>query len=213
MRIRWHGHSCFEVDGSVQVVTDPHDGKSIGIAPPRAKADLVLVSHDHFDHNCSRLVRKQDATVISSPVMTVEQGVRVDGIEADHDDAGGAKRGKVVMFRFEMDGISFCHLGDLGRDLDDSTIERIAPVDFLFVPVGDVFTIGPGTAKSIVDRLAPKVAVPMHYRIQGLTLSIRPVQDFLSLCDKDTVVKVGNEVDFTPEDLPESGTEVWLFSP
>lgn len=213
MRIRWHGHSCFEIAGSVQVVTDPHDGKSLGIAPPRAKADLVLVSHDHFDHNCARVVKKQDARVLSTPVMTVEQGVRVEGVEASHDDAGGAKRGKVVMFRFEMDGMSFCHLGDLGHELDEATVERVAPVDFLFVPVGDVFTIGPEAAKRTVDRISPKVAVPMHYRTQGLSLSIKPVQDFLALCAKDQIVKVGNEVDFSPEDLPESGTEIWLFSP
>lgn len=213
MRIRWHGHSCFEIAGSVQVVTDPHDGKSLGIAPPRAKADLVLVSHDHFDHNCARVVKKQDARVLSTPVMTVEQGVRVEGVEASHDDAGGAKRGKVVMFRFEMDGMSFCHLGDLGHELDEATVERVAPVDFLFVPVGDVFTIGPEAAKRTVDRISPKVAVPMHYRTQGLSLSIKPVQDFLALCAKDQIVKVGNEVDFSLEDLPESGTEIWLFSP
>ncbi len=212
MRIRWHGHSCFEIAGSVQVVTDPHDGKSLGIAPPRVKADLVLVSHDHFDHNCARVVRKQDAAVLSAPIMTVEQGVRVEGIEANHDDAGGSKRGKVVMFRFELDGMSFCHLGDLGHDLDEATVERIAPLDFLFVPVGDVFTIGPDAAKRVIDRVAPKVAIPMHYRTQGLSLSIKPVQDFLNLCDKDNVVKVGNEVDFSPDDLPESGTEIWLFS-
>lgn len=193
-------------------MTDPHDGKSIGIPPPKAKADLVLVSHDHFDHNCSRLVSKGDTGVISSPVMTVEQGVRVEGVEAFHDEAGGAKRGKIVMFRFELDGLSFCHLGDLGHDLDDTAVDRIGPVDFLFVPVGDVFTVGPGTAKGLVDRIAPKVAVPMHYRTQGLSLSIRTVQDFLALCDKDQLVKVGNEVEFTEEDLPASGTEVWVFS-
>lgn len=213
MRIRWHGHSCFEIDGSVRVVTDPHDGKSLGIAPPKTKADLVLVSHDHFDHNCARVVSKQDARVLSTPIMTVERGVRVEGIEACHDDAGGSKRGKVVMFRFELDGMSFCHLGDLGHELDDAVVEKLAPLDFLFVPVGDVFTIGPMAAKHTIDRIGPKVAVPMHYRTQGLSLSIKPVQDFLSLCDKDQVVKVGNEVDFSAEDLPRSGTEVWLFSP
>lgn len=213
MRVRWHGHSCFEVSGSVQVVTDPHDGKSLGIAPPKAKADLVLVSHDHFDHNCARMVRKQDSSVLSDPVMTVERGVRVEGIEAFHDETRGSKRGKVVLFRFELDGLSFCHLGDLGHDLDEQAVDRIAPVDLLFVPVGDVFTIGPEVAKGIVDKVAPKVAVPMHYRTQGLSLSIKPVQDFLNLCAPSQVVKVGNEVDFSSEDLPQSGTEVWLFSP
>ena len=212
MRIRWHGHSCFEIAGSVTVVTDPHDGKSLGIAPPRAKADLVLVSHDHFDHNCSKLVQAPDSAVLSRPVMTVERGVRVEGYEANHDPDGGAKRGKITVFKFELDGLEFCHLGDIGQGIDDALGEKIGSVDFLFVPVGDVFTIGPAAAKVAIEKLAPKVAVPMHYRVAGLNLSIQPVQKFLGLCDQKQVVRVGNEVDFSADDLPEKGTEIWVFS-
>ncbi|MDH3364771.1 MAG: MBL fold metallo-hydrolase [Thermoplasmata archaeon] len=212
MHIRWHGHACFEIAGSSVVVTDPHDGKSIGIRPPRATADVVLVSHDHFDHNCSRIVRGPDTTVIDKPVMTVEKGVRVEGVEADHDEQGGAKRGKITLFKFELDGVTFCHLGDLGHIPDDIQTDRLVGIDVLFVPVGDVFTIGPEAALKVAELLQPKVVVPMHYRTPGLSLSIRPVQDFLKLAGNDRIVKVGNEVDFSPEDMPESGTEVWVFS-
>ena len=212
MRIRWQGHSCFEIGGSVTIVTDPHDGKSIGIAPPNAKADLVLISHDHFDHNCVNIVSRPDTTVIKKPVMTVERGVRVEGLTAAHDSSGGAKRGQITIYKFELDGTTFCHLGDIGHRLDETTVDRIGPVDFLFVPVGDVLTIGPDAAKAIVDSLAPKVAIPMHYRMPGMTLSIQPVQNFLRLCDQGKVVRVGNEVDFSEEDLPEKGTEIWVFS-
>ena len=194
------------------MVTDPHDGKSIGIRPPRATADVVLVSHDHFDHNCSRIVRGPDTTVIDKPVMTVEKGVRVEGVEADHDEQGGAKRGKITLFKFELDGVTFCHLGDLGHIPDDIQTDRLVGIDVLFVPVGDVFTIGPEAALKVAELLQPKVVVPMHYRTPGLSLSIRPVQDFLKLAGNDRIVKVGNEVDFSPEDMPESGTEVWVFS-
>jgi L-ascorbate metabolism protein UlaG (beta-lactamase superfamily) len=212
VRIRWLGHSCFEIEGSVRVVTDPHDGKSLGIAPPQVKADVVLVSHDHFDHNCARIVQTPDSSVISRPIMTVEKGVRVEGIAASHDSEGGAKRGKITMFRFELDGISFCHLGDLGHELDDERVAKIAPVDFLFVPVGDVFTIGPAAAKSVVESISPKVAIPMHYRVPGLGLALQPVQNFLKKCDQRKVVNVGNEVEFTMDDLPANGTEIWVFS-
>ena len=195
------------------VVTDPHDGKSLGISPPHVRADLVLVTHDHFDHNAVSLVRGTETSVISKPIMTVERGVRVEGMTAAHDASGGAKRGKITIFKFEMDGFSFCHVGDLGHELDDSLVEKISPVDFLFVPVGDVFTVGPEAAKRVVDSVSPKIAVPMHYRVPGMTLSIQPVQNFLRLFDQGSVVKVGNEVDFSEEDLPHSGTEVWVFSP
>jgi len=212
MRIRWHGHACFEVEGSVRVVTDPHDGKSLGIAPPAVRADLVLVSHDHFDHNFVKGVEGDDTTVLSRPVMTVEKGVRVEGIPADHDNEGGSKRGRITMFRFELDGVSFCHLGDLGHVLHEQQVDKIAPVDVLFVPVGDVFTIGPEGARKVVEQIEPKVAVPMHYRVPGLGLSIQPVHNFIKLCDQHKVVKMGNEVEFTADELPQDGTEFWVFS-
>jgi L-ascorbate metabolism protein UlaG (beta-lactamase superfamily) len=212
LRIVWHGHSCFEIAGSVTVVTDPHDGKSLGIAPPEVKADLVLVSHDHFDHNCVSLVSTPKTSVIRKPVMTVERGVRIEGVSAYHDASGGSKRGSMILFKFEMDGTTFCHLGDLGHRLDETTVEKIGKVDFLFVPVGDVFTVGPEDAKAVVEAISPKVAVPMHYRVPGLGLSIQPVQNFLKLFDHKAVVKVGNEVDFSQEDLPHTGTEIWLFT-
>lgn len=212
MRIRWHGHSCFEIEGSVKVVTDPHDGKSLGIAPPKVKADVVLISHDHFDHNCARVVQGTDSAVVSRPVMTVERGVRIEGVEAAHDTEGGARRGKMTLFRFELDGIKFCHLGDLGHKLDEDIVERIAPVDLLFVPVGDTFTIGPEVAKQVVDAVRPKVAIPMHYRVPGLGLALKPVQNFLERFSQSQIMKVGNEVDFSSEELPETGTEIWVFS-
>jgi len=210
--VRWQGHSCFEIAGSVTVVTDPHDGKSLGISPPRVRADVVLVSHDHFDHNAVGPVKGPSAAVISKPVMTVEHGVRVEGVTAAHDMNGGSKRGQITIFKFEIDGFSFCHLGDLGHKLDDTLVERLTPVDVLFVPVGDVFTIGPEAACAVIKSVAPKVAVPMHYRMPGMTLSIQPVQNFLRFCDQSKVVKVGNEVEFTADDLPTSGTEIWVFS-
>jgi len=212
LRLRWHGHACFEVEGSARVVTDPHDGKSIGIAPPKVKGDVVLVSHGHFDHNCPGPVSGPDSVVISKPVMTVEHGVRIEGIESFHDEAQGRKRGSNIIFRFEMDGATFCHMGDLGHPLDEASIDRISGVDFLFVPVGDVFTIGPETARALIDQVRPRVAVPMHYRSDGLSLSIKPLKNFLDICPKDSVVNVGNEVDFSDDDLPDPGTEFWIFS-
>ncbi len=198
--------------GSSVVVTDPHDGKSIGIRPPAVTADLVLISHDHFDHNCARVVKDSHTAVIDRPIMTVEKGVRVEGLEAFHDDQKGAKRGKVNLYRFEMDGFSFCHLGDLGHALDDVQADKLMGVDFLFVPVGDVFTIGPEGAKQVIHAIGPRVVIPMHYRTHGLSLSIRPLQDFLDVMGDAPVNRVGNEIDFTTEDLPQSGTEIWTFS-
>lgn len=174
--------------------------------------DVVLVSHDHFDHNAVSLVKGPSTRVISKPVMTFEHGVRIEGMSAAHDASGGSKRGHITIFKFELDGFTFCHLGDLGHELDDAMSEKIAPIDFLFVPVGDVFTVGPEAAKRVIESVSPRVAIPMHYRVPGMSLSIQPVHNFLKLFDQNKVVKVGNEVDFSQDDLPGSGTEIWVFT-
>jgi len=176
------------------------------------RADLVLISHDHFDHNCYNAVKGADSSLISKPVLTVEKGVRVEGIPADHDTDGGRRRGKITVFRFELDGVSFCHMGDIGHTVDEAMADKIGPVDVLFVPVGDTFTIGPQGARDVIDTIEPRIAIPMHYRTSGLSISIQPVQRFLDAVKGRKVIQVGNEVDFSREDLPDSHAEIWVFS-
>ena len=211
MKIIWHGHSCFEVSDKVTVVIDPHDGKSLGIKTPSVRADVLLISHDHFDHNCSRVV-KGDFVTMREPGKKELKGVKVLGLPAYHDDAEGTKRGKVTLFRFDIGGIRFCHCGDLGQDLGDQQVQALGKVDVLFVPVGGVFTLDGEGAQRLVDRLQPKVVVPMHFRIGGLSLSIQTVDGFLAGVPENRVRRVGNEVELEKEDLPED-TEYWVFSP
>lgn len=211
MWIRWHGHSCFELKDGATVITDPHDGKSIGIPAPNLRGDIVLVSHNHYDHNCTRVVGGQELSVIKDPIMTVERGVRIQGIETFHDSQRGDKRGNNIVFKIEMDGVTFCHLGDLGHMLDDAQLSKIGTPDILFIPTGDIFTIDVKSAVKLAEEISPKVIVPMHFKIGGLSLPIRPVEDFLAGFPEDRVQRVGNEMEFDPSELPENG-EVWVFS-
>ena len=209
MKIRWHGHACFEVSNSVTVVTDPHDGKSIGISPPVLKADIVLVSHDHFDHNCIRIVKGLSVDCVNKAGERTVKGVKIRGIGSYHDESQGMKRGSNIIFKFELEDVKFCHLGDLGHLLDDVIIKEIGDVDILFTPIGSVFTIDADKAWEITKAINPKVVIPMHYRVGGLSLNIKPPEPFLEKSER--VYKKGNEVDFEKEDLPEE-LEVWFFS-
>lgn len=211
MRIVWHGHACFEINGSSTVVVDPHDGKSIGIKTPVVKADVVLISHDHFDHNCARVV-KGDFIMIRELGERVIDGVKVLGVKAYHDDVRGNKMGPIIMYRFEMDDVSFCHCGDLGHVLDQEQVEALTPIDVLFIPVGGAITVDGGLAHKIVGQLRPKIVIPMHFRMGGLSLSIQTIDTFLDKVDDERVFRVGNEVEIMPEDLP-AETEYWVFSP
>ena len=203
-------HSCFEVEGSATVVIDPHDGRSIGVKPPSLKADLVLITHDHFDHNAIRVV-KGDYVMLKDVAPRRVKSVSVRGTTAFHDDVQGEKRGRMNIFQFTMDDIRFCHLGDLGHLLTDRQVQEIGQVDVLFVPVGGVFTIDGAQAQELVRRMSPRVAIPMHFRVGGLSLSIHNADEFLSGLPEDRVMRVGNEVEFEKEELPES-TEYWVFS-
>lgn len=209
VRITWHGHSCFEFNDSVDLVVDPHDGRSLGLRRPDAMADIVLVSHDHFDHNRTDIVSAPDTTIIDSPGSHRARDIDILGIEACHDRKKGSLRGKVILFRFVMDGIRCLHLGDLCHLLDAPSLKAIGIVDILFIPVGGTFTLDADEAVEVMQALNPTVTIPMHYHVPGLNLSIDPVGPFLSRCGVP-VLRVGDAIDFIAEDLPDQ-REIWLF--
>jgi len=208
--IRWHGHSCFELGDNVTVVTDPHDGRSIGINPPNCRGDIILVSHDHFDHNSVKTVTDGDSRVFTGDVDTVFRGIDIRSFQTFHDDMGGEKRGINHIFRIKMDGITFLHLGDLGHELDHDTVKALGPIDVLFIPVGGIFTIDHRSAWSVINAVAPKAVVPMHFKVGGLSLSIDPVDLFIK--DAGEVERVGNDLEFMREDLEGDAPLVWVFS-
>jgi len=213
MKIRWHGHSCFEFrnENELTLVTDPHDGKSIGIKQPVVIADIVTISHDHFDHNADRIVQGNNKKVVTGTGSRTVRGIPIKGIASFHDEEKGAKRGENVINRFEMDGLKLCHMGDLGELLDEKQVAQIGEVDILFIPVGGTFTLDAENAWKVIGDIKPRVVVPMHFRVGGLSLSIAPVDGFLELADPELVVKVGNEIELTVDDLPDE-QEVWVFS-
>jgi L-ascorbate metabolism protein UlaG (beta-lactamase superfamily) len=210
LRIRWHGHSCWEIKNVITLVTDPHDGKSIGIPAPNVQGDIILVSHDHYDHNSVKTVEKTGCKVITDGRKRSIDDVEINGVESFHDEDQGAKRGNNIMYKFTMDGIKFCHLGDLGHDLDDEAVEKIGEVDVLFIPIGGTFTVDDKQAWDVIKKIRPRIVVPMHYKIGGLSLSISGIDDFLKQ-NPYNLLHVGNEIDIEKEDLP-SEPEVWTFT-
>jgi len=208
IRIRWWGHACFEISNGKVIVIDPHDGISIGIPPPKTKADVILVTHEHFDHNQTRIVEKEGSVVVRGE-KTVN-GLSVRALTAYHDKDGGARRGETTIFIFEYGGVTFCHLGDLGHMPDDDLIERIGDVDILFIPVGGVFTINAQEARRLCERMRTRVIVPMHYKIEGLALPIENIDAFIDAIGYE-IRYVANEIDIDTEDFS-TEKEVWVFS-
>jgi len=210
--VRWWGHACFEVRDKVTIVTDPHDGKSVNMEPPKVKADLVLVSHGHGDHASGKgIVSKTGTRVIDRSGTFEEKGVKITGLDAFHDEARGSKRGRNIIFAFEAEGIRFAHLGDLGHILSDEDVRRLGPIDILMIPVGGYYTIDAKTATAIVEKVRPRVVVPMHYKVPRLDYPISDVEPFLA--GKRNVNRIGKtEANYTKEQLPEP-TRIDIFNP
>jgi L-ascorbate metabolism protein UlaG (beta-lactamase superfamily) len=211
VRIRWWGHACFEVGNGITLVFDPHDGESVGLPRPDVKADVVLVSHDHYDHAAGvKLVLRPGGTVVRNAVEKNIGGARIRGVETFHDDQGGGLRGKNTVYVVNFGGLTICHLGDLGHVPTSEQVRGIGKVDVLFIPVGGVYTIDAGEAAETVQKIVPRITVPMHYRIKGLKVGIAGVEDFLS--GKRNVIRIkSREFRVSPEALPKS-PEIWVLS-
>ncbi|MCU0679365.1 MAG: MBL fold metallo-hydrolase [Planctomycetes bacterium] len=209
MYIQWLGHSCFKMqdktgpDG-VTVVTDPFD-KSIGLKVPGCEANIVTVSHDHNDHNNVKALRG-DPFVIESAGEYDIKGISVYGVESYHDEAGGKERGRNIIYRLAIDDITIVHLGDLGHLLDNKQLEILAGTDILLIPVGGKYTLNAKQAVEVVSQIEPRIVIPMHYKVPGLSLDIEGADKFI----KEIGIKPRSEdkLKISKKDLPVE--DMWL---
>ena len=178
MKIEWMGHACFAIttDTGVRIVTDPFD-ETVGYPMPWGKADIVTVSHGHFDHNCYE--RLNPAHVADKSGEYAFNGVKIIGIDSFHDDAQGAKRGKNVIFVIEADGKRIVHLGDLGHMLSDAQLAAIGKADAVLVPVGGTYTLTAQQAAEQIRAMDTEAIVPMHYSNEWCKFDITPLTPFL----------------------------------
>jgi len=178
MDINWLGHSCFLIRGKEKtVITDPYH-PDFGYRLGEPEADIVTVSHCHLGHNHVAGVANEPNR-IESPGEYEIGGTFITGVATFHDDEKGSQRGKNTIYIIEMDGITLCHLGDLGHPLNPNLIEEIGDIHILFLPVGEVTTIPIDTAAEIVRQLEPSIVVPMHYKTEAFTGDLSPIDKFL----------------------------------
>jgi L-ascorbate metabolism protein UlaG (beta-lactamase superfamily) len=179
MKLKWFGHSSFYLTSKsgVRVLMDPFKS-DIGLDMPLVEADIVTMSHNHRDHNNKEAV-SGTFKVINKPGKFEKGGVDILGVPTAHDDVGGAKRGKNIVFKVTMDGTSVCHCGDLGHILTPGQIKEVGHVDVLLVPVGGYYTIDAKAAADVVRQIDPGVTIPMHYKLEGLTYPIEGVEPFI----------------------------------
>jgi len=189
---------------------DPHDGGSLGLPVPASKPDAVLISHDHDDHSGGRhLFTAPGVEFLDEPGEYEVKGVGIKGIETYHDDVQGSRLGANVVFAFELDGVRFSHLGDLGHALSPRKVDEIGGVDILMVGAGRNLKL---TWENI-GRIDPKIVVPMHYWTEGIIFPYFPllrIEEFVG--DKTNVLYIKkSEKAYLREELPKS-MEIHVFN-
>ena len=211
MLIQYYGHSCFKfttkpagrATEDVVFFMDPF-GKDLGIRPPQGQADVVFVSHDHFDHNNVSAI-KGEPVIINTPGEYAVKGINVVGIDAYHDGEEGALKGRSTIFILEVEELKICHLGDLGSDLTGKQLEEIDGVDILFIPVGGK------RAAELVRKIEPAIVIPMHYKIPGSNAAIEDETKFcteMGNCPKEKIAKLN----IKKKDLEGKSMEVILMN-
>src|SRR3989339_1879823 len=180
MEITFVGHSCFKIKGKqLSLVIDPYDPK-IGYKLPKLEADVIMVTHNHYDHaNTAGVAGSR--FLINGPGEYEISGALINGLQTFHDEDNGSKRGSNTVYLIDVDDFTILHLGDLGHELSDSTLENIGAVDVLMIPVGGNYTIDAETAAKVISSIEPSIVIPMHYRTSEATSpkDIDPLDKFL----------------------------------
>lgn len=214
-KVTWYGQAFMEVDAAdgKRVVIDPFDQSFLKYPLPKGlTANVLLVTHEHKDHNNVGLIGGNPTLIRSEKGVGTftKEGITVVGTATYHDENQGKDRGKNTVYSFVVDGIRFCHLGDLGHTLSPEQAKSIGAVDVLFVPVGGYFTLDPSKVDQVINALSPKIVVPIHYKT-GYTpdLPIKGPEEFLK--NEKNVKKLGQaSFELTKESLPKD-REVWVL--
>jgi L-ascorbate metabolism protein UlaG (beta-lactamase superfamily) len=213
MHVEWYGQSAFRLKGRDKTVFIDPFGDMSGMeahgitweypAIEGVEADLLLVTHEHRDHNVVEVIGG-DPAILRSTAGTHESPVgTVTGVASEHDDVAGTQRGPNTIFLFDLDGVRVAHFGDLGQTaLREEQLAAIGSADLVFIPVGGGPTIGGTLAAQIASQLGAKWVVPMHYKTERISF-LEPVDEFeAAFADVAKLETASFETDELPDESP-----------
>lgn len=205
MKIQYLGHSCFRLisEMGTTVVCDPYSSDMVGLQMPPVRCDVVTMSHHHNDHDCLDNVTGSPAE-LDMEVTCCADDFAIKSISTFHDDEKGAKRGKNLVFTFNVDGLNVVHMGDIGC-FDDNVVSQIRNCDVLLLPVGGVYTVDAEGAKRYVEQVKPKIVIPMHFMTDSHKFKLGKLDEFLSLFDQKQIKRL-NADSLTLYDAPQNDT-------
>lgn len=215
MKIKWYGHAAFIVTASdgKSVITDPYTPETSGYQPIPDHPDIVVTSslndsfHDRSDLIGGDPIRLNLLEVARAGGTITEKGVTFKAIESsemyNHPEH---EPDKCAMYRWEMDGISIGHMGDVGNPFTPEEIEFFKDLDVFLVLAGDVPTIRLPDLKQAILQIQPKIVIPMHFRTLRYTpRNTQWIGSFLNHFNEADIDFAGDwEIDISKDDLPDS---------
>jgi len=216
-KINRYGQSFFRIMFGKQgertrIAIDPFKKSEVGIKPAKIKADILLITHDHPDHNNVKAI-KGKPFVIDNPGEYEMKGAYIQGFEAFHDDNKGKDEGKVTIYRIQAGGWTMVHLSSLGqKELTPDQVEQLGEVDVLMIPVGGNDTIDASGAQKVINQVEPKVAIPMHYKIPDSKLDLEKVDKFLKVMGQKSV-EPQSVFKVKAKNLPQEETKIVVLEP
>lgn len=178
VEIEYVAHASFLLHGDdgTQVLIDPFASRVwLGYDWPEGiDPDAILITHPHYDHDAGRYREmpfpwSEALPIFDAPGHAVFGDIAVTGVEGKHADPYGMEFGQLnTLMLIEVGGLRIAHLGDNGP-LTPGMVEGLGRVDVLMLPADGVYhIISEETTQEILAALAPRIVIPMHYRLADL---------------------------------------------
>jgi L-ascorbate metabolism protein UlaG (beta-lactamase superfamily) len=219
LTLTYYAHCAFlwHTPRNVRVLIDPyrnrHDRYWFTRQFPPVECDLALITHAHFDHDAAPSL-PEGTSILRLPGEFHYQDVHIRGILDTH--SGTHSKGMPnVMFRLEVNGLRFLHIGDNDIDWPDEVRHAVGDIDVLMVTVDDsCHLLTYPEVDALIDLARPRIIVPMHYLIPTLmptSSTLRTIDEWLAT--RSRVRRLGSHsLTLSRDDLP-AEPEVWVFEP
>lgn len=210
MKIKWIGHSCFiiETESKTTLLIDPYN-PFIGYNPIEYNADIITLSHNHFDHNIKNNLNLSPL-LINCATKYKFKDIEIEGFKSYHDKLNGLKRGENLIFKFNIEGYTLCHLGDLGHIPSKEFINTLGKIDILFIPIGGNYTLNGKEASLLCKNLKSHIVIPMHFGTNNLKIKLDGIEKFLIHMQSNT--KVSNNTIFIDNSIKSHTNLVYIFN-